>query len=68
MNVISAFLTFSPLWSAKLINDSLKHIYEIPLNITKFGLYVQTMDELDDENILSVRIHCKREALMHQRN
>ena len=54
MNVISTFLTFSPRWSAKLINDSLKRFYEISLNITKFGLYVQTMGKLDDENILSV--------------
>jgi hypothetical protein len=54
MDTISAFLTFSPGWSAKLINDSLKRFYAIPRNIAKFGLYVQTMDELDDENILSV--------------
>ncbi|EDR03481.1 uncharacterized protein LACBIDRAFT_331500 [Laccaria bicolor S238N-H82] len=54
MNVISAFLTFSPQWSAKLINDSLERFYEIPRNITKLGLYVQTMDELDDRNVLSV--------------
>jgi len=52
--MIFAFLTFSPGWSAKLVNYSLKYIYAIPHNITMFGLYVQTMDELDDENILSV--------------
>lgn len=54
MDAISAFLTFSPEWSSKLINDSLKRFYAIPQNITNFALYVQTMDELDDENILSV--------------
>jgi len=52
--LISAFLTFSPGWSAKLVNDSLKCFYAIPQKITKFGLYVETMDELDDKNILLV--------------
>jgi hypothetical protein len=54
MNVIHAFLTFSPGWSAKLVQDSLKHFYAIPQGIKVFGLFVQTMDELDDENMLSV--------------
>ena len=54
MDVISAFPAFSPRWSAKLINHSLEHFYAIPQNITIFALYVQTMDELDDENVLSV--------------
>ena len=54
MNVIHAFLTFSPGWSAKLVGDSLKYFYATPQGIKEFGLYVQTMDELDDENILSV--------------
>ena len=54
MNVIHAFLTFSPGWSAKLVADSLKYFYAIPHGIKEFGLYVQTMDELDDENLLSV--------------
>jgi len=54
MDRISAFLTFSPGWSAKLICYSLKRFYTMPDNVNKFGLYVQTMDELDDENILSV--------------
>ena len=54
MNVIHAFLTFSPGWSAKLVADSLKYFYAIPHGIKEFGLYVQNMDELDDENLLSV--------------
>ena len=54
MNVILAFLTLSPGWSAKLVCDSLKHFYAIPQGIVEFGLYVQTMGELDDENMLSV--------------
>ncbi|KIJ97768.1 hypothetical protein K443DRAFT_105114 [Laccaria amethystina LaAM-08-1] len=54
INIISVFLTFSPGWSAELINDSLGRFYAIPQNITMFGLYVQTMDELDDEDILSI--------------
>ena len=54
MGVISAFPAFSSGLSAELINDSLKHFYEIPQNIPFFCLYVQTMDELGDENVLSV--------------
>ena len=54
MDVISAFPAFSSGLSAELINDSLKHFYEIPQNIPFFCLYVQTMDELGDENVLSV--------------
>ena len=54
MNVILAFLTFSPGWSAKLVCDSLKYFYAIPRGIVEFGLHVQTMGELDDENMLSV--------------
>ena len=54
MSVISAFPAFSCGLSAELINGSLKHFYEIPQNIPFFGLYVQTMDELGDENVLSV--------------
>ena len=53
MGVISAFPAFSSGLSAKLINDSLKHFCAIPQNITFLGLYVQTMDELGGENVLS---------------
>ncbi|EDR03482.1 uncharacterized protein LACBIDRAFT_307218 [Laccaria bicolor S238N-H82] len=51
---ISAFPAFSPGWSAKLIDDSLKHFYAIPQkDVTMIALYVQTMDEFDDKNVLS---------------
>ena len=54
MDVISAFPALSPGLSAKLINDSLKYFDAFPETIILLGLYVQTMDELGDENVLSV--------------